>query len=147
MGEMNYPKRLSGAAKKTVSVAALTVLTGLILSGCSGAPAAPPSPDTAAPSATATQSAVPVPKLDAAHEASLTTELKKIDPELDTPRAVQGARQQCRLILRDAPEGAQLAFAKRLLRADNAESGPTADEKAKKIIAAIKSNGFCKPAA
>lgn len=139
---MGDPKNLSGSVKKSFSVAALTVLTGLLLSGCSGAPA-PSVDDTAKPTATATNWAIPLPKANPAQEEKLMAELKKIDPALDSPRSIQFSRQECRLILLNSPEENQISFAQHLSRSAG-KPGSNSDEKAKKIIAVIKNSDFCK---
>lgn len=136
MGEMNYPKRLSGTTKKTYTVAVMTALVGLLLTSCSGAPAV-------TPTATASLSA-PTFKLDADQRTSLMAELQKIDPALGTQRTVASARQGCRMILNGDPEEAQLAFAEKILRTANVQPDATSTEKAKKVIAAIKDSGACK---
>jgi hypothetical protein len=64
----------------------------------------------------------------------------------NTPRTVEDARLECRLILHGTPEGAQLANAKRLMR-DAKAPGAASDDAAKKIIDVIKTNGFCQAAA
>jgi hypothetical protein len=50
------------------------------------------------------------------------------------------------MIRLDAPEESQLAFAKNAFRNAGISSAASPDETAKKIIAVIKSNGFCKAA-
>lgn len=145
MGEANYPNHLSGTVKKTFSVAALTVLTGLLLSGCAGAPSPTPS-DIPGPNPAATKPAVSTPRPDAAQQTKLIAELRKIDPALETSRTVDNARQQCRVILRGEPEATQITFAKRIFRNANMSPGSSSDDTAQKIIAVIKSNGFCKAA-
>lgn len=124
--------------KKILSAAALTMLSALLLSGCAGTPAAAPAP-------TATAARMPAP--DPAQRASLMTEFKKIDPALGTLQSIEDARAECRLILRGAPEGAQLATARRILRDAKTAPGAPSDAAAKKIIEVIKANGFCKAAA
>jgi hypothetical protein len=123
--------------KKILAATALAVLSVLFLTGC-GAPAAAP-----APSVTAAPLAAP----DPAQRASLMTEFKKIDPVLGTPKSVEDARYACRLILHGAPDGAQLATARRILKDAKVAPGAASDGAAKKIIDVIKANGFCKAAA
>jgi hypothetical protein len=139
MGEMIYPKRLSGPVRKASSFAALTLLTGLLLSGCSGAPAVTPTADPVS-----TNSSTPEPKLNAVQRTSLIAELQKIDPALGTQRTVATARQGCRMILNGDSEENQLAFAMKALSTANIKPDATSADKAKKIIDVIKSNGFCK---
>ena len=143
MGEMIYPKRLSGTVKKTFSVVAMTVLSGLLLTSCSGVPMAAPA-DAPVSSPTATSSSAPALKIDETQRDSLMAELQKIDPALGTQRSVATARQGCRMILNNEPEEMQLAFAEKMLRIANIQPDATSAEKAKKIIAVIKNSGFCK---
>lgn len=76
------------------------------------------------------------------------TEFKKIDPALGTLQSIEDARAECRLILREAPEGAQLATARRILKdVTTTAPGAPSNAAAKKIIEVIKANGFCKAAA
>ena len=143
MGEMIYPKSLSAITKRTYYFAALTILTGLLLSGCTGAPAAEPV-DSDVPSPTASTSVIPAPKPNAAQKTSLMDDLEKIDPALGTQRTVALARQGCRTILAGDPEQIQLAFADKMLRSANVQSDEKSGEKAKKIIDFIKNSEFCK---
>lgn len=122
--------------KKILAATALAVLSALALPGCAAPTAAP------APSVTA----APLPAPDPAQHASLLAAFKKIDPALGTPGSVEEARHECSLILRGTPEEAQLSTARRMLK--GAKKTPAAsDEAARKIIGAIKANGFCKTAA
>lgn len=138
-------KLLSKSVKKTFSVAALTVLIGIALSGCSGSAAQAPTstPETAI---TSTQQAVRIQKIDAKQQASLLEEFKKIDPSLDNRRSVEKARQQCRMILENNPEAEQIALAKESFGKRITKPAESPDETAKKIITIIKNNGFCKAA-
>lgn len=140
-----HPKRFTGSMRKAFPVVALTVLTSLALSGCSGA-AAPSTTSNPEPANTQTQSAITVQKIDAEHQASLLEEFRKIDPALDSRRSIQKARQQCRMILLNEPEEEQIAFAKDSFEKVIIKPVESPDETAKKIIAVIKSNGFCKAA-
>lgn len=136
-----YSERLYGSMKKTFSVTVLTVFTGLLLSGCSSAASTPT--NTPDPGATASKSAISTPKLETQQQTNLLAKFKTIDPTLDTPRSVEIARQQCRMILRNDPEPAQITFVKKSFRNAGLVSIASSDEKAKRVIDAIKDNGFC----
>lgn len=131
------PHHQGKTVKKIISAAALTVLSGLLISGCAGAPS---------PGPTAVKSAAAMPSPSAAQQASLTAEFKKIHPALDSPRMVGDAVQDCRLILRGIPEAAQIANAKRFLRGAKIAPGAASEEAVKKFVQIIKTNGFCKAA-
>lgn len=160
--------------KKILSSAALTLLTGLLLAGCSAAPAASPeastikspevvssdgtgftpgpnqsiepSPAATKPSNATNNQSSQMSRPDDSQKASLMAELEKIDPALNSTMALNGALRQCRLIQSDVPEDAQLSNAKQLLRGTKIESGAASEEAAKNIISVIKNNGFCKAA-
>lgn len=137
-----HPKLLSKSVKKTFSIASLMMLAGLVISGCSASPSTVTSPE---PATTQMKPAVVAPRLDAKQESSLLAEFKKIDPALDNRRSVEAARQQCRMILLNRPEEAQIAFAMNSFRNASTKSVESPEETAKKIITVIKNNGFCKP--
>lgn len=118
--------------KRMLSATALAALVVLALSGCTGGPAAAP-----AQSATA----APIPAPNPAQKASLLAEFKKIDPALGEPRNLEDAMQACRLILHDAPEKVQVSKARQIL--DQAAPGASSNDAAKKVVDAIKANGFC----
>lgn len=123
--------------KKIFSTAALTLLVGLTLSGCSSPSAETPEVNTQI------TSAVSAPRLDENQHKDIVTELVKIHPALGEQRNVVAVQQGCRMILLGDPETAQLDYARKILRNTEIQPGPPTEEAAKKIIDIIKSNGFC----
>lgn len=105
------------------------LLTGVLLSGCAGAPVAQPS----------AQPKVPVPTSE--QRASLVTELSKVNPGFSDNRVIVGARALCRGILDRSPDAEQINLVRGFF-GTHAQSLSEAD--ATKVVAVVKANGFCK---
>lgn len=127
--------------KKFTTTIALGVLSVLLMAGCAGSPAAAEAKASSKTGASKVAAAA-VPKPTAAQEASLKTELAKINPAINAQMAVSGAQQQCSGILEGWPEAKHLATTKMMF--STKKSKPIAEAEAKRIIKVIKTNGFCK---
>lgn len=111
--------------KKFIAPALLAILA---LTGCSAA--ATPAP--AAPSLS---------KPTEEQRAALMTDLAKVNPQLEGPRALVGASLTCRSILKGEPEEAQIMMTRD--RFSRSSDQPITEPDAKRIIEIIKANGFC----
>lgn len=101
------------------------LLALLMLAGCSPAPKDP------------------TPPLDQAQETALRASLKAIDPSFADTKGVVNAQIVCRSIIRGVPEDGQVTVVQERF------SGPGSrmpETEARKILDAVKSNGFCKQA-
>lgn len=113
--------------KKLIAPALLAVL---MLTGCSAA--ATPAP------------ALTVAKPTEAQQMALMTDLSKVKPELAGPDVLSGARLVCRSIL--AGDGEAIQVVKTRERFSKAAGKAISEAEAKRALAIVKSNGFCKKA-
>lgn len=79
---------------------------------------------------------------DAAQWKALFADLAKIDPDYTGARAANAAMKVCHSILSESKEPLQITAAQSGFA--GAARKPVTDAQAKKIITAVKRNGFCK---
>lgn len=143
----NFSGRAFGAVAAGLSIAVMTI--GAIFLGAmlDDEPQASNSARVVAPAQPTPEPAVTfvssIPKLNAAQEASLMNELAKIDPLLANEKSVDNARNQCHSILGGTSAANELVGAK--ARFTGRKVKTVSDSEARRIIAVIKANGFCKP--
>lgn len=115
----------------------------LLLAGCSGSTAAGPDATTATGATSPADTAVGhIPEIDAAHEAALSSELSKINPLLVNDKTVSNSRNECSAILGGSTEASLIESTK--ARFTGRKVAAVSDDEAARILATIRSNGFCK---
>lgn len=117
--------------KKFVAPALLAVL---MLTGCPTAAAPAPSDTPALTVAEPTE----------AQQMALMTDPSKVKPELVGPDLITGARLVCRSILAGDGEAVQVVKARD--RFSKVAGKAISEADAKRVLAIVKSNGFCKKA-
>ena len=129
--------------KRTAVSVLLSVLLVTACSGNGGAePEAVPSPS-ASIEGEATASAAPtIPRPSAEQEATLLSEIEKINPQFVNEKTVDNARNQCTSILGGAPEANLVSAVK--TRFEGAGVTAVSDTEAAQLLDAIRANGFCK---
>lgn len=122
--------------KRTAAITVLAALSVLGLTGCSRG-----SGGEAAPQPTPTAKSV---VFTPAQENTLRTQLRAVDPSLDTPRVMPNVMMVCKMMQRGTPEQAQRDQAERIFfRAADPNAAVPAGAP-DRIIEVIKTNGFCR---